>query len=444
VSASVTVVQLGEAVKPTRPRVKPTDYPELPFIGMEHIEAHSMKLLGTVSARTMKSAAVHFKPGDVLYGRLRPYLNKVYRPSFEGLCSAEFIVLPENDRIDGAYLQYFLNSGAFVRYATHLNAGDRPRVDFDQLAAYKIPLPGMDDQRRVVAEIEKQFSRLDEAVRGLERVDASLIRYKTAVLTAALQGRLVPTEAELALREGRSYETGAHFLERILKAHRSIWKGKGKYREPAQTDASKLQQLPQGWVWTSVDCVGDVLLGRQRAPQYLTGKYYRPYLRVANVKDDRLEFSDVEEMDFEEEHFQRYRLQPSDILVSEGQSPELLGQSAIFKGFSHPICFQKTLHRFRPIPDSVSSEFAQIVFRSHTRSGIFRKLGSITTNIAHLTLEKFKAAPFPLPPLAEQHRIVAEVERVLSVGEKIETQILANLARAESVRRAVLRKAFSV
>jgi type I restriction enzyme S subunit len=71
---------LGEVVRPNRPRVKPESMPDAPFIGMEHIEAHTMKLLGTVPAATMKSSAVHFKPGDVLYGRLRPYLNKVFRP----------------------------------------------------------------------------------------------------------------------------------------------------------------------------------------------------------------------------------------------------------------------------------------------------------------------------------------------------------------------------
>ena len=105
------VFSLGDVVRPNRPRVKPETMPDAPFIGMEHVEAHTMKLLGTVPAATMKSSAVHFKPGDVLYGRLRPYLNKVFRPTFEGLCSAEFIVLPENERIHGRYLQYFLNSG---------------------------------------------------------------------------------------------------------------------------------------------------------------------------------------------------------------------------------------------------------------------------------------------------------------------------------------------
>src|SRR6185437_10973983 len=112
-SAAWDVKPLGEMVQPTRPRIKPSEKPDLPFIGMENVEAHTMKLLGTVPAATMKSSAVHFQSGDVLYGRLRPYLNKIYRPEFEGLCSAEFIVFPKTERIDSRYLQYFLNSSAF-------------------------------------------------------------------------------------------------------------------------------------------------------------------------------------------------------------------------------------------------------------------------------------------------------------------------------------------
>ncbi|MBX3599234.1 MAG: restriction endonuclease subunit S [Rubrivivax sp.] len=393
--SGVEVLPLGEVVKPTRPRVKPSDCPDLPFIGMEHVEAHSMKLLGTVPAAMMKSSAVHFKPGDVLYGRLRPYLNKVYRPTFEGLCSAEFIVLPENERVDGSYLQYFLNSSAFVRYASQLNAGDRPRVDFDQLAPYEVPLPHVDEQRRIVAELEKQFSRLDEAVANLKRVKANAARLVGSVLIDAAAGRLV---------------------------------------QPSRV----------AWRTVQVCEAGEVLLGRQRAPQYLTGRWSRKYLRVANIKDDAINFNDVETMDFDEAHFAKYRLAPGDILVSEGQSPELLGQSAIFRGYDEPLCFQKTLHRFRADPEVTTPEFAQIVFRSHVRSGVFRRLGSITTNIGHLTLEKFKAAPFPLPPLDEQHRIVAEVDRRLSIVREVVAEVDANLKRAQALRQAVLARAFSM
>lgn len=257
------VFSLGEVVRPNRPRVKPESMPNAQFIGMEHVEAHTMKLLGTVPAATMKSSAVHFKPGDVLYGRLRPYLNKVFRPTFEGLCSAEFIVFPENERIDGRYLQYFLNSGSFVRFATHLNAGDRPRVDFDQIAPYPIPVPTLERQHEIVAELEKQFSRLDEAVANLQRVKANLKRYKASVLKAAVEGRLVETEASLARREGRTYETGEQLLRSALIARRAKWDRRGQYVEPKATASDELPSLPVGWVWANVEQLGFVRGGKR-------------------------------------------------------------------------------------------------------------------------------------------------------------------------------------
>jgi type I restriction enzyme S subunit len=163
---------------------------------------------------------------------------------------------------------------------------------------------------------------------------------------------------------------------------------------------------------------------------------------VANIKDDRIDFDDVESMDFDPAHLEKYRLQPGDILISEGQSPELLGQSAIYRGSVPELCFQKTLHRFRPIAQGPSSEFAQIVFRSHVKNGVFAKLGSITTNIAHLTLKRFKASPFPLPPAAEQRRIVAEVSRLLSVADEVELEVDKGLAHSGRLREGILATAF--
>lgn len=87
-----TRTQINKIAFPDRPRELPGDHPQLPFVGMEHVEAQSMRLLGTVPSGELKSSAVHFQATDILYGRLRPYLNKVLVAGFEGLCSAEFIV----------------------------------------------------------------------------------------------------------------------------------------------------------------------------------------------------------------------------------------------------------------------------------------------------------------------------------------------------------------
>jgi type I restriction enzyme S subunit len=321
-------------------------------------------------------------------------------------------------------------------------------------------VPPRAEQDRIVAAIEQHLSDIDAGVASLERVQANLKRYRASVLKAACEGKLVSTEAELARKEGRAYESGAELLKRILVERRARWEAdelakmtakgkvpvgdawKKKYVEPTPPETKGRPALPDGWCWTTIATVGEVLLGRQRAPQYLTGKWSRPYLRVANVKDDRLDFGDVEQMDFDPTHLAKYRLEPGDILVSEGQSLDRVGESAIYRGGIDGLCFQKTLHRFRPMHPGPTSEFAQIVFRSHVKNGLFRKLASITTNIAHLTLEKFEAAPFPLPPAAEQARIVDEVARLMSVADDAERVVQQQLARAARLRQAVLRDAF--
>lgn len=333
-------------------------------------------------------------------------------------------------------------------------------INAKKLSRIILPLAPINEQQRIVQEVEKHFSRLDASVAGLKRVRANLERYRASILKAASEGRLVPSEAELARAERREYEPAEKLLSRILKERRARWeeeqlarmkkqgrepkndKWKSRYEEPAQPDATGLPSLPEGWVWTTIESVGDVLLGRQRAPQYLTGKYPHPYLRVANVFEDYIDFSDIKEMDFDPDDYEKYRLEPDDILINEGQSPELVGRSAIYKGGVDGLCFQKTLHRFRRFKSAPSAKFVQTIFLAYLYTGVFREAASLTVNIAHITLERIKPLRFPLPPLAEQERIVAEVERRLSVVKELEETIEVNERRAQRLRQSILKRAF--
>lgn len=291
----------------------------------------------------------------------------------------------------------------------------------------------------------------------LKAAKAKLALYRRALLKSAVEGALT---ADWRARNAGSGESGAELLQRILAERRERWLARqrakfeqpgkpppagwqSKYPEPVAPDTRDLPALPYGWCWATTEVAGSVLLGRQRAPQYLAGRWPRRYLRVANIKDDRIDFSDVEVMDFDEAHFAKYRLEEGDILVSEGQSPELVGQSAIFSGYPEPLCFQKTLHRFRAEPGVTVPEFAQLVLGSHVYTGVFRALAPITTNIAHLTLEKFEAAPFPLPSIAEQAEIVASVKRGLAPVMTMERDVDHALAQSTAQRQNLLRAAFA-
>ncbi|MDE2942176.1 MAG: restriction endonuclease subunit S, partial [Chloroflexota bacterium] len=170
----------------------------------------------------------------------------------------------------------------------------------NDLRSHTVPLAPLAEQHRIVAEIEKQFTRLDASVAAMKRVHANLRRYRASVLKAACEGRLVPIEAELALAEGRDYEHASVLLERILAERRVRWefqsKRRGKYKEPVGPDASNLPELPEGWTWATAAQLGEVRLGRQRSPKKATGPHMRPYLRAANVTWDGLDLSDVKSM----------------------------------------------------------------------------------------------------------------------------------------------------
>ncbi len=180
-----------------------------------------------------------------------------------------------------------------------------------------------------------------------------------------------------------------------------------------QDGAGELPTLPKGWTWAKVHEVGEVKLGRQRSPEHHHGPHMRPYLRVANVYEDRIDLSDVLEMNFTPEEYKTYRLQHGDILLNEGQSLEWVGRPAMYRDELPGSCFQNTLVRFRPGP-AVLPAFALLIFRHYLHSQRFQRIAKWTVNIAHLGASRFAELEFPVPPLDEQRRITEKSDELLA------------------------------
>ena len=179
---------LSDIVEPGTERVAPATMPTARYIGMEHVEAHTNKILATVPAASMASSAAVFAAGNVLYGRMRPYLNKVVRPEFSGLASAEFIVFPQSPALDLDFLLMRLSASDFVRFACSQYEGDRPRVKFEQLGKFTLSLPPLAEQTRIVAKLEELLSDLDAGVAELKAAQAKLAQYRQSLLKAAVNG----------------------------------------------------------------------------------------------------------------------------------------------------------------------------------------------------------------------------------------------------------------
>ncbi|MEU6139069.1 restriction endonuclease subunit S [Streptomyces sp. NPDC047081] len=194
--------------------------------------------------------------------------------------------------------------------------------------------------------------------------------------------------------------------------------------------------LPTGWAWATVADVGDVELGRSRHPDWHEGPEMRPYLRVSNVFEDRIDPTGMKEMDFSGV-FDKYRLEPGDILLNEGQSPHLVGRPAMYRGEPADVAYTNSLIRFRG-NTGILPEWALLVFRHHLHSGRFMREVRITTNIAHLSAARLKGVEFPVPPTAEQHRIAAALDIRMARLDTIERTVISARRDVAALRKAVL------
>lgn len=201
-------------------------------------------------------------------------------------------------------------------------------------------------------------------------------------------------------------------------------------------------EYPATWRHETVGTVGKVELGRQRHPDWHSGGNMKPYLRVANVFEDRIDATDLMEMHWPNWSFEKFRLQSGDILLNEGQSPELIGRPAMYRGVPEEVAFTNSLIRYKA-SEEVLPEFALIVFRRHLHVGRFRKEARITTNIGHLSASRLKGIEFPVPSLAEQESIVQGVNEELARLERIERDVSELDVKRSGLRRAVLAAAFS-
>ena len=387
--------------------------------------------------------------GNTLFSTVRTYLKNVAMVPSEldgQVASTGFCVLNPASEVDHRFIFYFVLNDEFLSKLNPLQRGTSyPAVREADVLSQEVPLAPLPEQHRIVAEIEKQFTRLDDSVDALKRAQANLKRYRASVLKAACEGKLVPTEAELARSEGPEYEPADRLLERILIERRAKWesqkKRRGKYKEPVAPDTSDLPDLPEGWVWASLSSIGEVRLGRQRSPKRAVGPNMRPYLRAANITWDGLNLTDVKEMDFNPAEYDTYRLRRGDILLAEASgSADEVGKPAVWDGQIDGCCFQNTLIRVRAFPEIIPYLFHHLL--SDARSGALGRAAR-GVGIHHLGAQRTGVWMVALPPLAEQQRVVADVERRLSVIQQAEAAVEVGLKRAERLRQSILKQAFS-
>jgi type I restriction enzyme S subunit len=366
--------------------------------------------------------------------------------SFGAFCFA----LRPRGNADPRFLAWFLQTPFYRNRVAELAAG----VNINNLRAKHIEetpieVPSLEAQRRIVEETEKQLTRLEAGVAALKRVQANIKRYRAAVLTAACEGRLVPTEAELARSEGRSYEPASVVLACIQAAKveparvAAPSRHAKQRRDGAATLPPNLPELPEGWAWARVGQLGSILGGLTKNPKRAKLAHQYPYLRVANVYANELRLDHIERIGVEDRELAKLLLEPGDLLIVEGNgSREQIGRVALWDGSIDPCVHQNHLIKARLVLPEMSRWILTWLLSPGGRV-LVEAVASSTSGLYTLSVGKVGGLLVPIPPLAEQHRIVAEVDRRLSLADDLHRIISANLHRATRLRHAVLTAAFA-
>ena len=304
------------------------------------------------------------------------------------------------------------------------------------------------EQNRIVAKIESLFARLDEGVAALRRAETNLERYRASVLKAAVEGRFT----ERWRRENPPEETGEELLQRILAERRNRWQNeqlskfeaaarkppknwKRKYQEPVEPYTSELPELPKGWCWATLPQLGDFGRGkskhRPRGDAVLYGGDF-PFIQTSEVK---------RASGWIRHHSKTYNhlgLSQSRLWPKETLCITIAANIAETGILAYPACFPDSIVGLfigRPTLTKFVDYFIQTV-----KSDLARYAPA--TAQKNINLTTLSGLVVPLPPAAEQERIVELAERLLTVQQAAEAIVNARARAAERLRDSILKQAF--
>ena len=320
-----------------------------------------------------------------------------------GLCALTSSIMDEK------FILYFVRSFEkdFVKKSTGTTF---KAITNDVIKNQLFPLPPLAEQKRIVAKIEELLPYIHRYEESWLKLEAFNNRFpsdmKKSLLQYAIQGKLVEQRPE----EG----TAEELFERIQKEkQRLIADGKIKKEKPLPeiTEEEKPFEIPESWKWCYI---GDIFLHNTGKAQNSTGStkgLIRKFITTSNLYWNRFDFSKVKEMPFTEQELVRCTVKKGDLLVCEGGD---CGRSAIWC-YDEEVCIQNHVHRLRPYVE-ISIEYFYYLFYIYKFTG---KLNGRGVGIQGLSNEAIHKVMLPLPPLAEQKRIVAKLEELLPLCENL-------------------------
>ncbi len=454
--------------------------PKLWLVELEDVEKDTGRLLARlrVCDRESQSTKSEFRRGDVLYGKLRPYLNKVLVADEPGYSTTEIVALRPYIPLCAGYCALALRRPDFVEYVTRVGQGTKmPRLRSDDAVIAPFPVPPLPEQHRIVAKVDELMTLCDrlEAARAereaardrlaaatLARLNApdpetfaddarfaldalpaltarpdQIKQIREGILNLAARGMLV---AQVASDNSAMQAVDRARQAKALAFESEGLRGRGPISSPKRDDLAF--GFPDTWALACFDDVFVIVSGVTKGQKVATDQAIDvPYLRVANVQRGHLDLSVIKTITVRVADTRRYALKPGDILMTEGGDWDKLGRAAIWHDEIAGCIHQNHVFRVRTGSSEISPEWVRCYVNSPLGRAFFENAAKQTTNLASINLTQLRSCPLPLPPPDEQHRIVARVAELMAICDELESSLMETEAHRSRLLEALLRNA---
>ena len=368
------------------------DLTQMPFVGAE-VEKFALK------------------PGDVIMceggvpGRCAVWREETSRIKYQK--ALHRIRLHESSP---EYVRYYFEAIHDAMFFTARFSGSTiHHLPRETLIQIPIPLPPLVEQKRIVARIEELFKIADSLGEAADGLEGAAKRLDKKILDLAIRGKLVPQDP--------NDEPASELVKRIAAA-RARKVAKGAKRNLAQSRrVAEIEnppfEIPASWQWVRLGEIFQHNTGKALNRAKTVGTM-KEYITTSNVYWDGFKLEALRQMPFTDEELAKCTVKKGDLLICEGGD---IGRAAIWN-IPREICIQNHLHRLRPYDNSICVSYFWLVLRLYKHTGFIQGKGiglqGFSSNLVH-------NLPIPLPPLAEQKRIVAKVDELLGAVRGLRT-----------------------
>ena len=353
--------------------------------------------------------------GDLLFNRTNSAelvgKTAIYRGQRPAIY-AGYLILLRPIEIDSEYLNFVLGSNYARSYCQEVKTigVQQCNINAEKISVFIVPLPPLAEQHRIVAKIEELLPKVEEygkAQDALNKLNAELPeRLKKSILQEAIEGRLVPQDP--------NDEPASVLLDKIRQEKAQLVKaGKLKKKDLIETPITEDEipfEIPDSWEWVRIEFLFNHSSGKQLSGADTEGTL-KEYITTSNLYWNRFELDNLKSMYYKDSELERCTARKGDLLVCEGGD---VGRSAIWP-YNFDICLQNHVHKLRPYYEGYT-RYVYYVMWFYKSIG---EIGGKGIGIKGLSASALKSIVIPLPPLAEQHRIVEKLKLLIGKIDKI-------------------------